>query len=454
MSINDIKKNKLKSLSSSIVENIRPWRLGAFLVICIFLGGTSQNIVQPKTIIYLVSLFLIGVTLSETNHKPFKALLRPPIIIGGGFVLAFSAYSVPLPPSIWVSLPGRDVVVEGFRLIEKPLPWMPLSVTPEITLFSLLDFLPLIAVSLILTLSAQRDEIENSYYAIVGLAIASVVLGVFQVFIQAKAFYFYDITNEGFAVGFFSNANHNATFLTMMFPIALYLVFHTASGRKTKIKDKPFGLIAAVLIAIGVLMTGSTAGYLLLIFVVFSSTIAIFRKTVWQPRILAIICFVTLLIALDLFLFGGQLQQFLSKFTADSDTSRSVAFSTTWEASQDFRIFGSGPGSFEDVYKLYEDRGSITLKFLPHAHNDYLQIWLEMGVIGGLIILAAMLWFIITAVGVLRKANTTNVINTIFVIILLVAILHSTADYPLRTLGVSTLFCYIMLLLDKACHTS
>ena len=131
-----------------VYKGILPYRLGVFLCFCILLGGTSQYIVSLKTPIYLVSIILIAHSFTSNRS-------RSDISVGllswcGIFILLlFLIYACPLPPSIWTDLPGRNIIQTSFNILNLELPWMPISLSPEITRLSLLDFLPPAAVFII-----------------------------------------------------------------------------------------------------------------------------------------------------------------------------------------------------------------------------------------------------------------------------------------------------------------
>ena len=113
------------------------FRLSLFLILCFILGGTSQDIVPPKLVLYLISLLLIGVCLSVMTMKSNIWKMKPLVGILGAFLIIYALYLVQLPPSIWSGLPGRDVIAQGYQTLGVDLPWLPLSTTPEKTFFSL-----------------------------------------------------------------------------------------------------------------------------------------------------------------------------------------------------------------------------------------------------------------------------------------------------------------------------
>ena len=58
-----------------------------------------------------------------------------------------------------------------------------------------------------------------------------------------------------------------------------------------------------------------------------------------------------------------------------------------------FHALGSGLGSFQRVYPLYEDPRRSRPTYVIHAHNDYVELALELGVAGILLMLAVPGWW-------------------------------------------------------------
>ena len=59
---------------------------------------------------------------------------------------------------------------------------------------------------------------------------------------------------------------------------------------------------------------------------------------------------------------------------------RIYVFQSSFETMQDFWLTGSGTGSFYSIFPNYRDNDSFY--FYDFAHNDYLQLWIEYGLIG------------------------------------------------------------------------
>ena len=65
---------------------------------------------------------------------------------------------------------------------------------------------------------------------------------------------------------------------------------------------------------------------------------------------------------------------------------------------------GSGVGSFQRVYRHFEDHSAVTRTFANHAHNDYLELALETGIPGILLLVLFFYWWGSRAVPIWRTA--------------------------------------------------
>jgi O-antigen ligase len=106
--------------------------------------------------------------------------------------------------------------------------------------------------------------------------------------------------------------------------------------------------------------------------------------------------------------------------------------------------WGSGMGSFPFVYAPSEPVSAMGSSFALHAHNDVLEVAVELG-IPGLLLVAAFLALFMLALRKIRLAPP-HARATLAAAALAVAgpLLHSLIDYPLRTLAVATLFALVM----------
>lgn len=90
----------------------------------------------------------------------------------------------------------------------------------------------------------------------------------------------------------------------------------------------------------------------------------------------------------------------LDQLISNSNQQRIYMFETAWKMFKESPLFGKGPGSFRVLYPVYKHPQAWD--GFDHAHNIYLHIMAEIGVLG----LAAFLW----VAGVLAK-RTARIIS-------------------------------------------
>jgi hypothetical protein len=145
----------------------------------LLLGGGTRSGFWGDAILQMLSipLFLIsiGLILRAPDSVPWSELLLWMLIIAIPI-----AQLIPLPPSLWLHLPGHELRSEVFRLSGQQLRWMPTSFTPEETALAALS---LITPSALFLSIRQLDEEQRGVVtlAVLGFAVFSIFLGLAQV---------------------------------------------------------------------------------------------------------------------------------------------------------------------------------------------------------------------------------------------------------------------------------
>jgi O-antigen ligase len=101
---------------------------------------------------------------------------------------------------------------------------------------------------------------------------------------------------------------------------------------------------------------------------------------------------------------------------------------------RDFFPLGSGFGSFERVFMMYETADILSLRYANQAHNDVVQVVLEGGLPAIAIVLAALAWGVRSLWRMWRDGDAERRLAALFLgssIALWLA--ASVVDYPLRT---------------------
>src|SRR5215467_12133009 len=204
---------------------------GALLVACLALGGGTSAGFLSDVVLQLVAVPVLLVCLWRLWDAPPSAWhARPELLFCAAVVLVPLLQLVPLPPSLWTTLPNRQLLVGTFELLERDLPWMPISVLPRATWLSALSLLPPLAVFLSTLLLGYRER-RLLCLLLLGIGILSVFVGLSQVAQGPQsALRFFEITNPSEAVGFFANRNHFAALLYALTLFAAVWVIEAAAG--------------------------------------------------------------------------------------------------------------------------------------------------------------------------------------------------------------------------------
>jgi O-antigen ligase len=425
-----------------MIHRLRLALVPAFLLLCLLLGGASAAGWWANLGLQLGGLALLFYTAASQRGTPLSAPSRQAIGIGLLLLALFAAQLVPLPPALWSHLPGRGSVAEGFRMLGLPLPWLPLSLEPYKTIGSALWLLPAAAVLAgIVVLGAYRSSWLA--WVLAAVSIVSVAIGALQlVGGEHASAYFYQITNIGAMTGFFANANHLATLLlaTVPFLAALYL---NALNKGRSLK-KSSGLLVVLagtgaVIVVGLAGATSIAGAGLALPVAAASVLLILsrkrRVPGWSAALLALL------------LAGSVAAAFAAPFNNNltgershtSEDSRRTSFALTARAAGEYLPFGSGVGTFQQVYRQHEDPASVGRFFMNHAHGDYLELALETGIPGILVVLVFLLWWL-RRTFVLWTREDGDPFARAATIAIGAMLAHSVVDYPLRTAAMSAVF--------------
>jgi len=430
---------------------IRHWVVPVFLLFCLLLGGASAAGFVANLVLQLAALPLIGWGLWQLVQPgpPLSRSIRALLGLAALTVLVALAQIVPLPPMLWRWLPGRGPVVEGFRLLGIELPWLSLSLTPEASLAGLLWLLPAFAALLgTAVLGAFRGRAIAG--VLVAVTIVSIALGAVQL-IGGNGAYLYRITNYGVAVGFFANANHNATLLLATIPFLAALGATLLAKRASPRSASAIRLLVAAgfaVIVVGLVINGSLAGIGLGVPVAMATWLAFGRL---RPTVRRGLAGVAMALSLGAVVFvaldpGNNL---LGTQQDHVELSRQTSFAVTWRAAGEYFPVGSGIGSFQPVYRTQEPPTQVTATYMNHAHNDWLELLLETGLPGVLLAGAFLVWWGLR-VRETWRAETPDRFAQAAVIATAAMMLHSIVDYPLRTAALSTLFAICLALMAGA----
>ena len=408
--------------------------LVAFLVVCTFTGGSSRTdaglllLLRPITVLILASLVILS---PRTDLGSVRSLM----ILLGLFAATMLLQLIPLPPGLWLSLPGHERYVGAAYVSGTQQPWRPLSITPDFTLNSIISLLPVLIV-LIAFAGIGRRRNDLILFPLI-LAAISVVVGVIQITGGPdSAAYLYRPTSDLFPVGLFANRNHQAVMLAVALPALAAWARHPRAGRYRLAIAGGFGL----LLLPAILATGSRAGMALAGVGLVSAGILIWPVLrAWRiPRAVYLAAGILLVAAVGITVFAGRAISIdrLADVDGPSTELRLVTLPIVLTIIRDHLPFGAGYGAFDQIFRGYEPDFLLRPTYFNRAHDDILETILSGGVPALIVMVLFALWWGRQTVQAWRNDQRTSydvVLAKLGAIITGMLVLASIVDYPLRT---------------------
>ena len=429
--------------------------LAAFVVVALILGGGGSP--NPWTEIALEIVFVAfalawaWLPQRESSLGPTSSDRLALVLVAVPLVVPI-VQLVPLPPSIWTGLPGRENAVAALSLVGQQATWRPISLSPSRTLASLLSIVPavfcLYAVSR-LNLSERRIIIGTVFV----MAIVTALLGAVQVVSGGRGLNFYPQHHIGWVTGFQANRNATADILLSGFlALAALAAPHLVGGRRRHplgLNNRALSVLAgatALFLLAATMMTGSRTG-IALVLVAGTGALLLFFVTRDTSRFstrrgslvfAAAVVWAVLGVAFWALSDVTAASRVALRF-ADFETPRTEIWKDTWFALKQYWPAGFGLGGFEPAM-LPAERLEVLVPQVPNrAHNDFLEIALEAGLLGCAMVGAALILCIVLAWRAWRAVPAMRGQVIFGLAVLLVVALHSIVDYPLRSMALACL---------------
>ncbi len=394
--------SKFEGLSFSLLMGLLAWSLVPF----------GSNRAWAEAFFGLLVFGLLALTLISRIWQPQRSFTNLLVVskIGWLFsiwILWISIQLIPLPNELlkWLSPHAHAIQY----LAQAPENWVALSLDRDASLMMCLRVTTVAALVTLLFI------FMNSEKRLFVFAIALVLCGVLEALIGLGIYWSgaVDPTVQVSSrdtigpVGTFISRNHFAGFMEMALAMntGLILIKFKSQGFATDWRSwvrntsdlmlslRGFLLLAQLLMFAALILSGSRGGVFAFLIAVTVVGVGLSlqrgKATVlsWFPIVLAG--------AGAIFWFGGG--AFLNRIsTLGLANNRLELAEVSLRIIADYPITGSGAGTFRWIFPLYKDVRFGGL-FYEHAHNDFLEIAIEQGIVGLLIFL--------TLVGVMLFKN-------------------------------------------------
>jgi O-antigen ligase len=353
----------------------------------------------------------------------------PPILL-----LAFIAFQViPIPPA-WLQIlsPVRAKLLESVNGVSPGNAYAPISLFPSGSIAELLRLGAYFVVFVLTRELAWKTRRRRWVIVtpIVVIATEEAAMGLLQ----------YDPLAGSYARGTYANQNHFAGFLEMSLPFAIvYPIAAMKAQRNGSLRQMVLPSIciaAATLILIGIILSMSRMAFVATLASVFLAgmLVPVAAGTTLSRWLTALILLATMTVMAFAYLAPDTLIRRFSQVLATEGVPADVRihlWSDTRRLAADYPLVGSGLGTFEQAfvrYKTLEPQIAI-----DSAHNDYLQLLVELGAAGFAAAVMAMGSLLFSAVRTVYKGTdpTVRYIAIACLSALVAILIHSFTDFNL-----------------------
>ncbi len=244
----------------------------------------------------------------------------------------------------------------------------------------------------------------------------------------------------GSVYGPYVNHNHYAGLMELLVPIPLVL---SLSGLASSKNRAAAAAVAAIMVAT-IFLSGSRGGMVAIVAELLFLAVLLIKQKSGLRAAIGIGVFLVVVVGLLTWVGGGELsKRFATLGPSHAELSKDNRFDINRDGLKMFLkrpVLGWGLGTFPVVYPQF--RSFYTNFTINQAHNDYLQLLVEMGLLG----FATMVWFLLTLYksAIKKIGNWTNEISGAVTLACLLGLsgilVHSAVDFNLQIPANAALF--------------
>jgi O-antigen ligase len=281
----------------------------------------------------------------------------------------------------------------GFWLVAAFQLAIGITAVPFLTRIELLKYSALLVFFFLCVQSYRtRAHWRNFIWFLLSLGFAVSLFGILQHFtFNGKLYWVRELQFGGIPFGPYVNRNHFAGLMELLIPPGLAIQILGAERR-----DQLPLVTLFTLLPIGALfLSASRGGIVSLVVEVGFLTILILARRREKKVLVAAALIITLAAILVSWLgIGAALDRFATYKKLETSEGRRVEMThDSLRIFQDHRVLGTGLGTLQEVFPLYETFYDGLI--VNHSHNDYAEALAETGAIGGLcglVFLAILFW--------------------------------------------------------------
>lgn len=389
--------------------------------------------------------------MGEFVLKPWPRLWRFPLFWLGLALLAYMLVQALNPAWQWET--------NGKMWWLKKVPniaWLPTSTSTPFERYNLWRVF-LVYASAWLTVCAlwigitRRRSLQILLGVLVGNAVVLSIAGIVRAMSGERRILWIRDVRGGYGFASFIYHNHGAAYVALMAVLCLALAgWHHFEARRRMARSSPamVWVLGAILMTLGVAYSTSRAGLGILLFTYLVSGIIYWRVKPQEavpsttPPLVTLTLFALVFGCAGFVVMKSDLSAITNKVAVlmkegekeESYQGRILVRGHAWRMLSDTGLRGSGAGSFQFLFPQYIQNTPSIYRggqmFWGHAHIDWLEIPIELGLVGCALIASAFGWC------VWRWARWSGWRHPVAVMLLLgclQTLLHALIDFPFQS---------------------
>jgi O-antigen ligase len=380
-------------------------------------------------------------------------------------LMLFQMLPLPLTAIKYLSPAAHGVYRDVQSALNLQMGWRTISLDPLATREEFLKVLTYaILFWVILNNFRQRQEIERVVGIMIAIGLFLAVFGIIQKYSwNGKIYWVRELPQGSAPFGPYVNYNHFAGYMEIVLPFTVgYLLVQPPPRKGATTLRERFALwtsqqtsksvllmFAAMFMAAALILSSSRGGLISFIgsMVFFAFMLGTKRSSRRKGlRLVLACCGLGLIAAVWI---GGHsafvtLERLEKGIQEPSREERLVVWRDTLQMAKDYPRFGSGFNTFEKIYPTYKTTPSQAV--FQYAHNDYLQLLAEGGVVAlGVALCFIVIWYRAVILNWLRRQDpfaahmTLGGMTAVFAILI-----HSLTDFnlhiPANAIAIVTVF--------------
>lgn len=361
----------------------RSWHatLYVFLVYVFVTGGSSQARGWTDAAAQLLALPILAIAIWRIGAVPVSRVRILGIVAMAAIVLLPWLQLLPLSHSLWSTAPARQALGEDLATAGVQEVATTLSLTPAATLRGALSVLPAVAL-FIAALGVDTATQRRLLILCVTLPIASLILGFLQMGAPQDSLLNPYPDWAPAMGGTFANPNHQGT--AMLIGLGICLAFAVgAFGARDEVTGRrrnPWpAVIAGGTLLLGLPLTNSRAAVVIGVLMLVAAPLGMAASTLRRSG-RARAGMLALVIAAAMAAIG--LSAAMGWMKVDElEEIRWIIRQATMALATIQLPWGSGVGSFVPIFQQAFPEKLLMPSYINAAHNDYVQVWLEAGLL-------------------------------------------------------------------------